>query len=268
MSSVKSQEPAVSTPSSRFRGERRGADPVGNVVILAAGQGIRLRKNSQDYLKPLYPVNGHPLIVYVMESFAVLGIKHFTVVVGFEKDEMVAGLKRHTPRGYHLEIVENNRWDLSNGISLLAAKEVVKERFFLSMSDHLFQPAIPYALHNGAQDRESLYLAVDKKIKRIFDLDDATKVKSREGRIVDIGKTIPEYDAVDTGLFICPPGIFEALEGAQVRGDCSLSDGVRAMAERGRARTVDIGGAFWQDVDTPEMLNYAQSWLNVHQLHE
>lgn len=105
-----------------------------------------------------------------------------------------------------------------------------------------FQPAIPYALHNGAHDRESLYLAVDKKIKRIFDLDDATKVKSREGRIVDIGKTIPEYDAVDTGLFICPPGIFEALEGAQVRGDCSLSDGVRAMAERGQARTVDIGG--------------------------
>ena len=72
-----------------------------------------------------------------------------------------------------------------------------------------------------------------------------------------IGKTLASYDAIDTGIFLCPNGLFDYLTRAKKNGDCSLADGVRLMAKEGKVRAIDIGDAWWQDVDTAEM--YAQA---------
>jgi 1L-myo-inositol 1-phosphate cytidylyltransferase len=102
-------------------------------------------------------------------------------------------------------------------------------------------------------------LAVDPKLDRVFDLDDATKVRREGNRIVDIGKTIPEYDAFDTGMFLCSPSLFDTLDSAKKEGNCSLSDGMRILGREGKLRAFDIGEATWQDVDTPQALAYAES---------
>jgi 1L-myo-inositol 1-phosphate cytidylyltransferase len=239
---------------------------IDQVVILAAGQGLRLRRDERDYLKPLYPLNNRPLISYVMDGFMANGVARFHVVVGFEKEELIPGLQKALPQGAELHLVDNPDWRLSNGVSLLKARESVRGRFFLSMSDHLCQPEMIRRLAAGADDEKSLYLAVDRKLDSIFDMDDATKVKTEGGLIKDIHKQLNEFDAVDTGLFVCPDDIFGHLEAALVGGDCSLSDGVRAMAGAGRARVVDIGDAVWQDVDTPDMLSHAEDLLRSHSL--
>ena len=92
----------------------------------------------------------------------------------------------------------------------------------------------------------------------MVDLDDAMKVQTRGDQIVAIGKNLRHYDAIDTGLFVCPHEIFRYLEQAKQNGDCSLADGVRLMAGDGKTRAIDIGGAWWQDVDTPEMRAHAE----------
>src|SRR5260370_34729047 len=92
------------------------------------------------------------------------------------------------------------------------------------------------------------------------------KVKTKGDRVVAIGKDLQDYDAIDTGLFVCPPEIFKYLEQAKRDGDCSLADGVRAMAADGKVRATDIGDAWWQDIDTPEML--AQAEKVVRDLNE
>jgi choline kinase len=102
-------------------------------------------------------------------------------------------------------------------------------------------------------------LAVDPKLDLVFDLDDATKVRREGDRIVDIGKTIPEYDAFDTGMFLCSPALFDTLESAKKEGNCSLSDGMRILGRDGKLRAFDIGEATWQDVDTPQALAYAEN---------
>jgi len=180
------------------------------------------------------------------------------VVVGFEAEELMPGIREALPEGAELHFIDNSDWRLSNGVSLLKAYGHVNGRFFLSMSDHIFDPEMITALQRGASDAECLYLAVDSKIETIFDMDDATKVKLEKGRIVDIDKKLTDFDAIDTGLFICPDAIFSHLQSAAAGGDCSLSDGVRTMAGTGKARVVDIGESFWQDVDTPEMLSNAE----------
>jgi choline kinase len=102
---------------------------------------------------------------------------------------------------------------------------------------------------------------VDRKLHSIFDLGDAMKVQTRRNRVTDIGKHLREFDAIDTGLFVCSLEIFDYLERAKsdIRGrDCSLADGVRMMAADNKVRAIDIGTAWWQDVDTPQMLQHAE----------
>jgi choline kinase len=125
------------------------------------------------------------------------------------------------------------------------------------MGDHLFESSIVTALLRDA-DFSQLNLAIDRKIGSIFDLDDAMKVRTESNRLVAIGKKLEPYNAIDTGIFICPELIFEYLRRVLKNDDCSLADGVRLMAEEGNARAIDISEAWWQDVDTPEMLARAE----------
>ena len=94
--------------------------------------------------------------------------------------------------------------------------------------------------------------------RSIFDLDDAMKVRTEDNRIVAIGKKLADFNAIDTGIFVCPESIFEYLRRVLKEGDCALADGVRLMAEEGNALAIDIGDAWWQDVDTPAMLARAK----------
>jgi len=114
-------------------------------------------------------------------------------------------------------------------------------------------------LRNAVLDQ--LNLAIDRKLGSIFDIDDAMKVQTRGDRIFEIGKDLTVYDAVDTGFFVCPSNIFDYLERVKRDEDCSLADGVRSMASDGKARSIDIGNAWWQDIDTPEMLAQAEKHL-------
>ena len=90
------------------------------------------------------------------------------------------------------------------------------------------------------------------------------KVQTRDDNLIDaIGKKLENYNAIDTGIFLCPETVFDYLRRALNGGDCSLADGVRLMAAEGKALAIDIGEAWWQDVDTPEMLAQAENKRRV-----
>jgi 1L-myo-inositol 1-phosphate cytidylyltransferase len=230
---------------------------ISDAVILMAGTGSRLRGSAQTIAKPLIPIGGRPLISYAIESFDKAGVERVHAVVGPNGDELAAAVAPLLPASMQFHPIPNPKWQKQNGVSLLMAAEKVRAPFLLTMGDHLFESAILDTLVAQA-DPTRLNLAIDKKIASIFDLDDAMKVRVEENRIAAIGKTLGDYNAIDTGIFICPGTIFEDLRRVLRNDDCALADGVRLMAEEGHALAVDIGDAWWQDVDTPEMLVRAE----------
>ena len=222
-----------------------------------AGTGSRLRGSAGTIAKPLIPIAGRPLISYAIDSFAQAGVETIHAVVGPNGDELAAAVAPLLPAHMNFRPIPNPNWQKQNGISVLAAEGKVRTPFFLAMGDHLFERSILDQLLAQA-DPARLNLAIDRKIESIFDLDDAMKVRVEQNRIVAIGKTLDDYNAIDTGIFICPDSIFDSLRRVRKENDCSLADGVRLMAEEGNALAVDIGSAWWQDVDTPEMLARAE----------
>lgn len=222
-----------------------------------AGTGSRLRGSADTIAKPLIPIAGRPLISYAIDSFDKIGVQTLHAVVGPNGEELATAVAPLLPAHMRFRPISNHNWQKQNGVSLLTAAGKVSAPFFLAMGDHLFESSILDQLVARA-DLACLNLAIDRKIGSVFDLDDAMKVKTQGRLITAIGKKLESYNAIDTGIFLCPEIMFDYLRHALKEDDCSLADGVRLMAADGKALAIDIGQAWWQDVDTPAMLARAE----------
>jgi choline kinase len=233
-------------------------------ILLAAGRGSRL-VNDGPIPKPLVPVGGEPLLSRILSTLAQQGVREAAIVVGY-KGELIRRAVRSWKHLTHLDIrfIQNDDWQKSNGVSVLKARDFIDDHTFLSMSDHLFSPDLVSVLQDHELSYTSSVLGIDRKIDRVFDLDDATKVMCNGIGILNIGKQILQYDAIDTGLFKISPSLVDSLYDVYLqRGDCSLSDGVKALSMRGQMEYCDVGEAFWVDVDTPEAHRYAEIMLRL-----
>ena len=248
--------------------DQAGEAPAPVAVIIAAGQGKRLRDSTGDdkLIKPISKILGVPLIVRVLRTLHDEGVQEAVVVTGYQPEALQSTL-RDDPRLKNLKLTfaHNEDWQKSNGLSVLTAREAVGDRnFFLSMSDHVYSREVVQALKADPPAEGELVLAVDHRIDEVNDPDDAMWVRLGEGgAIKDIAKDLTEYDVVDTGVFLCTPALFEALaaERDERGGDCGLFQGVARLASSGKARTADIGAAWWQDVDTVGDLGAARKKL-------
>ena len=238
-------------------------------LIIAAGCGSRL--SGKGDVKPLALLLGKPLIQRVMETAKKAGVSEFCVVVGYRADTLAAALEKIGQKaGLKITVILNAQWEQGNGLSVYKAKEFLEEEdsFVLLMSDHLFDPATLVALMKEKIADGEVMLAVDRKIhhNEFVDIDDVTKVLEKNGRIMNIGKQLVDYNAFDTGMFLCTPSLFKALERSMSEhDDHSLSGGMRILREEGCARTFDIKGRFWIDIDDDVMFTKAEKKLDPTQ---
>lgn len=230
-----------------------------NCLLLAAGAGRRFQTSARGRPKPLVRLLGLPLIERAILTAKQAGCSDFTVVLGHEGHQIKRALGDGRRLGVRLRFVHNPEWERGNGASVLAAKYVLREPFLLLMGDHVLDPEILRLLQGTALGDAAAALAVDRRPPAHIDLEDATKVRLRGDHVIDIGKALPRYDALDMGAFLCTPEIFAALEAT--REDGSLTAGVRHLARRNKAKAVDATGRFWIDVDTPEALRAAERAL-------
>jgi choline kinase len=232
-------------------------------VILAAGFGSRMTEAGKPEIKPLLQVGGIPVLHRALAQLELAGCDRVVVVVGHRAAEIESALDRFAP-GFRLPIerVHNPDFRLKNGVSLLAAAHRLPATFVLAMADHVVGEEVMALAREHEPEPGGATLLVDRRIGSVFDLDDATKVATEGGRVVAIGKELPVYDAIDTGVFVATHGLLEALAEVRAeRGDASLSEGVERLARRGAMSVLDIGEGFWQDVDTVEMLAHAEREL-------
>ncbi|MDI9570004.1 MAG: NTP transferase domain-containing protein [Pseudomonadota bacterium] len=232
-----------------------------HALIIAAGRGRRFHADTELRPKPLIEIDGQPLIGHIIARAARAGISRFTVVTGYRGEDLESYLARETPAGLCARCIRNPEWERPNGISVLTARDAVPEAFILLMADHLFDPRLLGKLLATPLAEGHCRLAVDFHPPGVPDLEDATKVRVADGRVLDIGKEIPHYNGIDTGVFLCTEGIFPALETAVSRERESLSEGVRELARQGRMEATDVTGLFWLDIDDEAGLIAAEAAL-------
>lgn len=235
-------------------------------LILAAGKGTRLRALGDS--KPLTAVAGKSLIEIAIHQLARAGVERIVVATGHEAER----IEQHLPgfaaaAGVAVESARVDNWSLPNGFSVMAGAARLDREFLLVMADHILSLDILRSLAACRGHDTGVTLAVDRRTRaETIDPDDATWVRTgKDDRIVQIGKDLAEYDAVDCGAFLATADLPHAIARAIAAGKPgSLSDGMQALAEAGRAHVHDIGEAWWIDVDDPRAHAMAQRQAPQH----
>ncbi len=229
-------------------------------VIIAAGNGSRLHGYQNNCPKPIVKVGGMPLLKRVILAAKKAGVEEFVIVLGYQAARIRKSITAKK-LGVKITWVRNLDWRNPNGISVLKAEKYVDGKFLLFMSDHVFDPAILKKLEKVNLGNDHGLLCVDYALNRVPNLDDATKVRTEQNRLINLGKSLTDFNAIDVGIFVCTPHIFNALRQSQENGDYTLSGGVRVLSQENRMRTFNIEDSYWQDVDTIPDVHHAERIL-------
>ncbi len=231
-------------------------------LILAAGKGSRLQHRGR--IKPLIEILGIPIIERVIRTAKEAGADDFYVVVG-NKADIISSFLSQLSKKLNLKIttIYNEKWEeYDNGYSILKAKEYLKQPFLLLMGDHIVDKEIIEKVVNDYSEGDDVILGVDiRKNSDIIDINDVTKVKFENKKIIDIGKELTEFDGYDTGVFYCSSKIFDAIQEAVKENKTKLTDAIKILCKNGVVKASIIEDAFWIDIDTQECIGKAEYFL-------
>ena len=169
-------------------------------LILAAGRGVRVGDHGGPNC--LTAVGRCTLIERTLQLLESLGVQKIAITVGWKGAELRKRIAASTEvsaamrRG--IVVFENAEWEKPNGLSVLAARSFITERTLLVMADQIAAPSLVRELTASPAAGDRTVLCIDRDLARVFDIEDATKVKLRGAKVVAIGKGLTATDQLRT----------------------------------------------------------------------
>ncbi|MCD6530029.1 nucleotidyltransferase family protein [Candidatus Bathyarchaeota archaeon] len=231
-------------------------------AILAAGRGERLSPLTDHKPKPLLKILNTPIIQYTIGVLKHVGIQRCIVITGYKAQSIKSFLGDGSRFGVEIQYSYNPEYPKGNAVSLRTAEPLLEgeDLFLLIMADHLVHRSIVEAALRDI-NRAPL-LCVDREPRYPPQIKDATKVLvNPENFIVDIGKALPSWNAVDTGVFLLNEKIFQAIDYEAERENypLELSGCIKRMISAGTPLwACDVSGSLWLDIDTRADLEFAE----------
>ncbi len=223
-------------------------------VILAGGEGSRLREVSEGRPKCLLEIGGKPIIEHQIAALSDNGIHTILVVLGYQADMVRAVV------GKKAEFIENTRYKETNSLySLWLARDWIKGPFVLMNGDVLFHPEILDRLLKGSGNA----LAYDSTSTRGLE---QTKVVISKGRVVDLGKDIASEIGRGESIGLLrfdadgARALFSRVDYLVQNGDTDSwsIEGVRSACSEIVIRGINIAGLPWAEIDFPGDLERAR----------
>lgn len=108
-------------------------------IILAAGEGQRLRPFTRLIPKVMLPVAGKPILAYVVEALARNGVRRLVIVVGYRKEHVQDYFGSGKNLGVEITYVTQPK-QLGTAHALMQARELADERFLVVAGDNVIDP--------------------------------------------------------------------------------------------------------------------------------
>jgi bifunctional UDP-N-acetylglucosamine pyrophosphorylase/glucosamine-1-phosphate N-acetyltransferase len=219
-------------------------------VILAAGEGTRMRPLTEGTPKPMLPVADRPLAAHTADAAVAAGASELVFVVGYEADAVRAFFGdeyRGVPVTYAVQAEQRGTAD-----AVRAARDDLDGPFAVLNGDNLYDPeGIARLFETGPA------IAAQR-------VDDPTNygVLSTDGdRVTGIVEkpADPPTDLANAGAYVFPAAAAEWLDvAASERGEREITDVLARVVEEFEVTPVALDR--WLDVGRPWELLAANEW--------
>lgn len=253
------------------------------LIILAAGQGTRLRPLTDDRPKCLVELCGRPLLEWQLAAAREAGIDEIVVIGGYKFDQL---------KKYDVRLIENPQFATTNMVrTLMCARDVMSGGFIMSYGDIVYRPSV---LKRLLSDPHPIAVAVDRQWKAYWErrledpLSDAETLKiDAGGNLRELGQKPRDYADIEAqyiGLVAFrPDGVRQLTQtfdrviaedgaggnpfgGKRNLDSLYMTDLLQGMIESGvsmHAFQIDGG---WVEVDSVSDLVLAEKLLNEGRL--
>jgi len=222
-------------------------------VVLAAGEGTRLRPLTEDKPKAMVEIAGQPILTDCFDRLLALDADELFVVVGYMKEQIIS----HYGDEYEGVPITYCHQREPKGLAhaLLTVEEHVDDDFMLMLGDNVFRANLQNAVNRQQEDRADAAFLVEE-----VPWEEASRYgvcnTNKFGEITEVIEKPddPPTNLVMTGFYTFTPAIFHACHLVQPsdRGEYELSDAIDLLIHSGR--TIDaIRMDGWRvDVGYPE----------------
>jgi UDP-N-acetylglucosamine diphosphorylase/glucosamine-1-phosphate N-acetyltransferase len=220
---------------------------ISTAVVLAAGEGTRLRPLTHNRPKPMLPAANRPILEHVLEALVEAGVEDIVIVVGYRRErvqEYFGSHYRNTPITY---VVQEKQ--LGSGHALLQARSVLEGPHLVVNGDKLIDGESVSRVASVFDDESGSVMAV-------VDRPDASRygiVKLDGQRVTELIEKpdTDEHRLINAGVYAFDETVFETIEETPRReGELFLSDVIGRQISKAGVRGVRIQG-LWADATYP-----------------
>jgi len=218
-----------------------------SAVVLAAGEGIRLRPLTANRPKPMLPAGTRPILEHVLNALIDAGVDDIHLVVGYQANRVRSHFGP-TYRGVQITY-HTQQNQLGSGHALLQARDGPEGSFLLVNGDQIIDHRIVEAVSNTHSTAATLAVVEGPQA-------------ANYGAVNLSGDTVTElieqpksgeYRLFNAGVYAFTQQIFETLEALSVdRGELPLTDAIQQLIATDDSRVNGVRtDHFWMDATHP-----------------
>lgn len=214
-------------------------------VVLAAGEGTRLRPLTHNRPKTMLPAADRPILEHVLDVLVECGIEQLCVVVGYHH-ERVQEHFGHAYRDVPITYV-HQRKQLGSAHALLQAKNEVEGPILVLNGDRVIDERVVSEVARQFEGTPTLAVMEHSTPTNYG----AVRVKN--GRLTELVERpdADTYRLINAGVYAFDDSIFDAIQRTPRRsGELPLPDVISTLLGGGEVRAVQTDG-LWVDATYP-----------------
>jgi 2-aminoethylphosphonate-pyruvate transaminase len=213
-----------------------------HAIILAAGQGVRLRATVDDRPKGLIEIRGETLVGRSIRLLRAHGLAHVTLVAGHRAEQY----QQFATRERDVDVLINDRFATTGSMtSLLVALDATPSEDVLVLeSDIIYEPRALAAILDSAADTSTLVSGATGAGDEVWvdAVDNRLRAMSKDRR--QLSSVVGEF----VGVTRLSRESADAMRRCRSQTDYETG-GLVAIAERHHVATIVVGDLQWGEID-------------------
>jgi glucose-1-phosphate thymidylyltransferase len=216
-------------------------------LVLAGGEGTRLRPITHTSAKQLIPVANKPILFYGLEAIRDAGIREVGIVVGPTAEEVRAACGDGSRWGLEITYLPQ---DAPRGLAhavLIARHYLGDDDFVMYLGDNLLLEGLTTFVQEFDRHRPNaqIFLARVREPERfgvaVLEGDRVTKLVEKPKEHIS--------DLALVGVYLFDETVHEAVRRVEPswRGELEITDSIQALVDAGRTVRAELITGWWKD---------------------